>query len=584
MRNFIPFFLFLIVLGLSGCTEKIELEYDQIQIKGADGSVALQIEPLAGQGYRLSACVDHLCGTLQEAGFHIEQSVNATTHHKTWRVPVQDISDFSTIVSTEELHARQVWAYAYVICDNIEVQSLPIELHLDTDVLPDPIPEVERIELGDLQGNGWEGQYFNVRVIGKNFVPFEKYDYQNPLFRTGYLRGNAREELKLFPLSATEEQLLVRLNLDRYCYDESFTWWQGKKSVVIEGIRIDAPNWLLPPSHSYRLGETFVPEFANEEDKNKIELYDAVGHKSYATSFIISPEYTDTYSFVQRYSHTPIHGHDITIPISYPWQLVEGKIGYTRIIRERVCSGNCVFFLEPNSTLHWFDGETQKEYEVSLPFSAYTEHIASSDDPTSVVIVNTVGMSDKQEIYRHQMISQKLQKLGTTPKDEGSIKLTYERDGVLYEVIKQGSTYRLAHVDLDHLRFSSEAIDLGVTGIDWFAGEYNGEIYYCSNYHQYAYDIASHTVRQLPDLPAKNSWSKYYTTISGHWLYSGDGPTVRFDLDQPDVTPEFLGCPVNGYSASWSYPMGDDCYMALVEYGSDGKKMHRLYRFVDDRK
>lgn len=583
MRNIVPIFLFLFVLGLSGCIEKTELAYDQIQVKGADGSVALQVEALVGQGYRLGASVDQLCGNLQEAGFHIEQSINASAHHKTWRVRVPDISDFSTIVTTEELHARQVWAYAYVICDGVEVQSQPIELRLDTDVLPDPMPVVDRVEMSELQGEDWNGQYYQVRVIGKNFVPFAKYDYHDPLFSTGYLKVKAREALKLRLLSATEEQLLVQMTLNRYCYDESFTWWQGSNNVVVEGIRIDAPNWILPPSHSYRLGETFVPEFATEVGKDQIKLYDEPNYMSYGTSFVLT-DYFSPYTFSQRYSHIPILGHDITIPISYPWQRVEGKSGYLRIYGDRICSGHCVFLVDKHDKLCWFDGDTQREYTAFMPFSGWTHHIASSDDPTSVVIVNTEGMIDRQDIYRFSMVDKAWQNLGTTPKDEGSIKLVYERGGVLYEVIGKDNTYRLARTDLITMQTTSEAINLGVTDIDRFAGEYNGKLYFSVSYHQYAYDIATQTVRQLSNLEVATTSGKYYTAISGHWLYNGDEPIVRYDLDQPDPTPEFLGCPENGYATSWSYPMDDDCYVANLEHVSIGKDEHRLYRFVDDRK
>lgn len=584
MRNVVRIFLFLTAaLSLGGCIEKFELAYDQIQVKGADGNVNLVVEPLEGQGYRLSASAENLCGNLQEAGFHIEQSISASTHYKTWRIPVQDISNFSAIVTTQELLARQVWAYAYVICDSIEVQSQPIELRLGADVLPDPMPVVDHVELGELQENHWDGRYYQVRVVGKNFVPFDKYDYKDPLFRSGYLKAIADDRVKLNILSATQEQLRVQMTLSRYCYNESFTWCQGQKKVVVDGIRIDAPNWVLPPSHSYRMGETFVPEFATEVGKDQIKLHDDANYLSYGTTFTLDPLDLRTYTFSQHYSHIPIHGHNITIPISYPWQLIEGKTGYTRNDRERICSGHCVFIAGMYDKLCWFDGETLQEYSATVPWDAWIDHIASSDDPESVVIVNVGRMNDKHDIYRFRMADKKMQYLGSTPKEAGYVYLVYEREGMLYEVIGKGSNCQLVRTDLATMQTSSEAINLEASGIDRFAGEYKGVIYYSCGHRQYAYDTTTHTVRQLNNLKANTTASMFYTAISGHWLYNGDEPIVRYDLDQPNPEPEFLGCPKNGYFTCWTYPMGDDCYAANYEYIS-GKDVHRLYRFVDDRK
>lgn len=576
MKNNIQIIPLLAAIGLGGCIEEADLAYDEIEVRGADGGVSLKVEPLKEQGYRLSASVKHLSGQLQEAGFHIEQSVSALTHHKTWRIPVTDIQDFSTIINTDELFARQVWAYAYVICDSIEVQSQPLELTLTTDVLPDPQPVVERVEISEpwRDGNYWSPLCYTVRLVGQGFVPFEDYDRQNPYFSTGYLRCEADADAKAMANSASATQLTVSLKLRSYNYPEHFVWRQGTNSVEVKDLRVEAPNWLLTPSHAYRLGEPFVPEFATEVGKDKIWLYDNGSYLSYGTSFRVSPDALRRYTFAQYYDNIPIHDRELVIPISYPWQRVEGKEGYTRNNRERVCSGHCVF-----DNLTWFDGESLAEYSMKIPFDSWNFHIAASDDPQSVVVVNVGNKNDRHDIYRFTMADQKWTKLGSTPNEQRYIYLAYERQGVLYEVLSQ----RLVKTDLSTLQTSSEPIDLGISSIDRFAGEYNGQLYYSRGQELYSYNLASHTYRKLANLQGYNSWGEYYTAISGHWLYNGDGPTVRYDLDQANPEPEYLGCPENGYFAGWSYPVGDDCYMAVLEYLPGLREVHQLYRFVEDR-
>lgn len=576
--------LLVAAIGLGGCIDEAELAYDQIEVKGADGGMLLQVEPLPGQGYRLSARVENVCGTMQEAGFHIEQSVSALAHHKTWRIPVTDLKDFSTIVNTDELFARQLWAYAYVICDSIEVQSQPLELRLANDVLPDSQPVVERVEISEpwRSDDYWGPTYYTVSLHGQGFVPFEGSSSQNPFFSTRYLRCEADADAYPLPIAATPTQLDIRLKLHSYNYPERIIWWQGTRSVKVSDLRVEAPNWLLPPSHSYRLGETFVPEFATEVGRDKVRLYDDSNYLMYGTSFsIVIPTSIRSFTFTQYYDHFPIHDRQLTIPISYPWQRVEGRQGYMRIARQRICTGHCVFAAEQFEGISWFDAETLSEHSSYIPFNSLTYIIASSDDPQSVVIINVGNKNDRHDLYRFTMADRRWTSLGSTPR-AGTVRLAYERQGVLHEVLQSDGSWRLVKTDLTTLQTSSETLDLGVSSIDRFAGEYNGVLYYAKNRQLYAYDLAAHTYRQLPDLQAYNTWGDYYMAISGHWLYNGDAPTVRYDLDQPDMKPEFLGCPENGYHSSWTYPYGDDCYSAKVEYEGQ-KEVHQLYRFVEDR-
>lgn len=587
MKSIIRIIPFLTAVCLDSCIDQAQLPYDQIEVKGADGNVALLVEPIAEQGYRLSACVEHLSGQLQEAGFHIEQSVSNLEHHKTWRIAVSDLSDFSTIISTTDLFAREVWAYAYVVCDSIELQSQPVELHLAADVLPDPVPVVERVVVDEPQPVSdypIDGKRYRVHIFGQNFVPFARYDDQNPFARTGYLRFEPGEGLFMRPESAEADQLEVSMRLTRYNYPESFIWYQGETSVLVDGILLEAPNWLLPPSRSYRLGERFVPEFATEVGQDKIRLYIESQYLSYGTSFHVSPDDLRGYTFTQYYDGIYVANRRLTIPISYPWQRVEGKDGYTRNDRERVCSGHCVFNASGIGVLNWFDGETLEEYVAEFPFDSWNCHIAASDDPQSVIVINVGNMNDRHDIYRFTIADRSWQKLGSTPHEVGHIRLAYERQGVLYEVLSPGSSWRLVKTDLSTLQTNIESINLGISGGSIrFAGEYNGQIYYSKDHQLYAYNVVSHQYQSLPDLQGHNTWGAYYTAVSGHWLYNGDGPTVRYDLDQPSLQPEFLGCPEGGYYTSWSYPMGDDCYMANLEYNGY-REVHRLYRFVEDRK
>lgn len=571
-------------IGLGGCIEEAELGIEKIEVKGADGGVNLKVEPLREQGYRLSARVEHLSGRLDGAGFHIEQSDGSSRHHLIRRVPVSDLSDFTTIVASDQFYARKVLAYAYVICDSIEVHSQPLELTLATNVLPDPQPVVDRVEISEpwYSGQYWNPRYYTVSLLGQGFVPFDGFDTHNPFFDTHYLRCESTAEAKPLPVTASPTQLTVRLTLHRYNYPERLVWWQGTSCVEANDLRVEAPNWLLPPSRTYRLGETFVPEFATEVGRDKITLVDEVNYLSYGTSFVVSPADLRSQTFVQYYDHIPIHDRPLVIPVSYPWQRVEGREGYSRIERERVCSGHRVFKFMYYGALGWFDGETLSEQAVSMPYDSWSCQIAASDDPQSIVVVNVGNMNDRHDIYRLDIASQKWTKLGSAPHEHRYIYLAYERGGVLFEVWSSASGWQLVKIDLSTLQSSSEPLDLGIDAIDCFAGEYNGRIYYSRGRRLYAYDLALRQHQSLPDLQGYNTWGDYYTTISGHWLYNGDAPTIRYDLDQPSPQPEFLGCPERGFNTSWSYPMGDDCYMGMLEY--EGlTEVHRLYRFVEDR-
>lgn len=575
MHNRLHIFIVDLVITIlaTGCIEREELQYDQMRIEGT-GSATLDVQPVTGQGYKLTAVVHNLYGTIGEMGFHINlfHDPQCSEEIATWNVPVQDINDFSAIVTTQLYYARYVEVYAYVRCDDIKVQSQKIRLELTHEVLPDPMPVMDSIRvLPQLDFYGYAAPS-DVIVYGHGFVPFKQYWYDDPerMYKYIYLEYNGSPiELK----SATEDRLYLKLDWRSYNNYTTFVYHQGNQELRVDSLCVEAPNWIEQPTRPYRYGEMFVPEYHYPEaDKGDIQLYAVY---TLDVPFRLEPKYmNDACLFHQRYGKVSIKGGDIRFSISSPWRAVEDRKWPYREMRDRTASGHITWYHDDEG-LCWFDGRTQSLYtDAQAPFAwGDNTSIATCEHDDYVLVSVTSRRRDSHQLYRFTPSlpeGERYELLGNiTPHSNYSIRGSYVRDNMLCVVYSQlnGQEWMMTYTDLDTLEeWDIQQIKMPErAGSDIrFGGEYDGRLYFLTGGAIYEYTILFNSTKLIADLSDCIRIGPLLS-VSGHWLYCGDTPLIRIDLDSQDRRLEYLGCPGKHYDDVVALPAGEDCFVGVLE-------------------
>lgn len=593
---------------LTACVDEVMLPYD-----GA--SISLEATPVKGKGLQLVAQVQNQELKVSSCGFRMINDANHTLYPgrpyvedpTTCNVELNGSTTFSTILEPTEEWMTQFKGYAYIIVQGHEYRSSQISVELGSEDFERHVPQVEavichnlhtrdgrvsgKLELRGQGFYGWGGRdgypsYIQLLTDGGDF----QFDY-------------GQYDMKVSPTH-------IELPFTAGIFD-TFTLTSirqgGVDYAVNRPIDLMPADHLVAPSYGLRLGEPL-----NLHQTLRMDSYYQVVNSLQSDDALCASFFNDTNNFeplfgfisdkdritCRQYMDKCPLAEPLELDMSYPWEPVGHIDQSSALPADRVMTAGAVWYLL-DGVLNRLDPATYKVTTYALPFTAGQNEVVriGKDDRGGLLLCrNCNSKSGKDYLYNFDPDKGVFEAMGTVSPasyfDSSLWKLLFigqEGDKVCmvhritdwsfcctrYDATKQKAEARY-YAHPQHPDFDVKAL-------------YKGKLYMICGYGDLRYLYSASTddtfgsveLVRMPILPRNFDYDFDYTpdymTQSGHYLYSGNAPVARFDLDDENYRLEYLGAPRGAYySLDVLYLDGDEC-QAIDSRSGD------VYRFVEDR-
>lgn len=584
--------LLLSCLSLTNCVEEAT-----IGCLGFDIHPTITVRPEPGQGCRLEVNLTNFKGEFDEAAFvvtnYLEKKPYSDVQLKLDEcIKVTDPSQFSTLVKLNSPLYRRFSAYAYIVVDGMEFRTDAKTFEIMTDIVPNPLACVDSVEVinHEISSRWYDKLSGEVIVHGAGFMPFERMNEDDYLFRSGFLqvKGVGKGFSPHF-VSATEAELRLSYEADDFgTYAIEFT--QGGNSITLPGIEVPYPNYILSPERPLRAYEPFIPTYANDLYTDNLTLYVKDLIHSYSWEHQSVPcRFTPSQSAYDVEQHLSGHGNMPLVHLEFdaPWQRV-GSLGRSLDTGGTFCLGGEMWWRE-GEVLYRFDPQILTAEEIAMPdFSNFYvgRTFGMADDGSLLLRVSEmVAWEHKAWLYRYSFETRKwtlLEKLWNTT---DSFLFVWQEGDMLYEIRNK---QQLWVTDL-----SDEEGEPSISTLHNLPAAYNTHFIYKDgdtllgysggNGSFFSYSLATdvttwYAMTSLQELSLYHRWNlelSYAPVVRrGDWLYYHRQPLMRVNMADDGATKEYLGAPLGHNEQMYLLPYDDQVLSIDYETGD-------IYRFTN---
>lgn len=601
--------MFLAAVGLlTSCVDEVTLPYD-----GA--SISLEATPLKGKGLQLKAQVQNQELKVSSCGFRMINDANQTLypgrpyveHPATYNVELSGSTTFSTILEPAEEWMTQFKGYAYIVVDGHEYRSAEICAELGIEDFEHHVPQVEAVICHDLH-TSHERVSGTLELRGQGFYGWggrDGYPSYIQLLTDGgdFQFAYGQYDMKVSPTC-------IELPFTAGIYD-TFTLTSIRQGGVDYAVNLPIDlvpaDHLVAPSYGVRLGEPLNLHQTLRIDSYYQKVNSLQSEDALCTSFFNDGDYNEClFGFIsdkdritcrQYIDKCPL-AEPLEINMGYPWEPV-GHIDLPLVLpADRVMTAGAVWYLL-DGKLNRLDPNTYKVATYELPFTAGQNEVVriGKDDRGGLLLCrNCNSKFDKDYLYSFDPDKGIFESMGTVSPasyfNSSLWKLLFVgQEGnkvcMVHRITDYGFCY--TRYDAQHQKVEARYYSQPQHPDFDIKALYKGKLYMICGYGDLRYLYSASTndtfgsveLSRMPILPRSFDYDSDYTpdfmTQSGHFLYSGNAPVARFDLDDESHPLEYLGAPRGAYySLDVLYLDGDECQAVDIRTGD-------VYRFVEDR-
>lgn len=537
---------------LTGCAEDMEIEFQGFEITGLTGQEDLTCEHVAGQGMLVSAKVHNMPEKYTKAGFRVTNYNTAYNLISTEEIVISNFNDFSTLVKMASPLKRDFRVYAFVESGGKELHSKEVLFTLDGSYDPDII--IESIETKNIAYD------YEIRgeiiLKGQGFTPYSPNDY-NPNFSYNVHLNPLSDRLQMYFIKSSETEAHINFICPGFG-TYKFQYESGSKKSEVQSFSIEAPNYIISPSHKLRGYDLWYPEFLNDIACNALFLelpYNNppvyMPNQSRDYPWIIAPNNNLKVSITQTF-----YGHDTHVPIEIefedPW-VQAGKLSendYINTSRFIYQDGRFwfadyynIYYVDKDFTLHTVetpDVKDEDDYYMSPTV------FGSNDESVLVLFEAHVTWAHSRALYRYYPDGNKWVEIEPVHKVDGDpINIVYaDGDNIvcLSSAGKVVTNYVTGEKTVTKLyNYQQEG---------YYAAARHGSIIYTLERGDLdIYDMDKDVRKRVyfPELFTYHQKGQYVAPmfVAGDWLYFSGRPFVRVNVASGNYEIENMGCPVD---------------------------------------
>ncbi len=586
------------LLGASGCVEDAALNYGDLNLD-------IEVQPVAGQGLQIEAYLHNQEAPVSASGFRV---INTAPEDLAWQIrgyePIDmdlkqsGAASFSTLAVPNAEWMNVFTGYAYVVVGGREFRSEEFTYELERSEVPRTVPEVDRVECLSTLCD-YRSIHGKLRLHGRNFCAYEPGYTDSQL----WLELLDSPEISFEGYRVTDTQVEVNYKAKAF---KSFplTLRQGGVDYRLsDSLYVLAPDTLIAPKCAMREGEFFNLHHGSTgyyEDVDSLKLTADSPHAQWrscyynlTTDFGFLPDVGVTTASFHQFIHGYSTPNVLHVEFSSPWHEVARPGSLPRPESYEVAGGR-MWYLSDDLQLHGCDPLTGQITDIALPSEIGTNCrvVIGHSDEEHLMLAYQSPSSTRVVVFRFSLADQSFTSIGGFgPKHFSEHYISFVGESDDFVCVGFGNTWSTDFCSLVMCGTKEGMLDRVikeegtiVKPNQRFVCIYGSRVYMLNGwYNTLEYiDINDWHLFQRVECTAPINFTcgwEYETDhalISGHYLYMGHSPMVRYDLSNTDMPIEYLGCAPGAYSHSFLIPDGESALSIDTQTGY-------LYRFEQDR-
>lgn len=587
-------------IGLLAAGSLLTACVDEVGLNVESAIVELEATPVKGQGLKLEARVTNPALKVEKSGFRVDNSFDWYQHsdhpsstrdyHCVVELPGQ--TSFSTVLAPQEEWVTDFRGYAYVVVKGKEYRSSCVSAVLGPDDMELHVPKVATVNVSPVHGSrgSVRGTF---EVTGEGFYGHPSLTGNRSYIEFGMSGGNFNFDYGEWNMKLTPTRITLPFTADAFGTFNLLAIRQGEKYYPVDlPVTLIPEDHLVAPSYGLRSGEfvdmherlieptgyskQFVDslEVDHGQSLGMINLNDISQGDLFA---VISD--LDEVNCKQYIDRTPII-EPLVIKMSHPWEECGQLSSVPTLPQDRVSTAGAVWYVK-DYDLCRVDPKTGEETRYALPFHASAKEVVrvGKDDQGGLLVChNCNNKTGRDRIYAFDPASTQFESLGYVSPYSWFNSDSWELLFLGREGDKVYLVHRISPWMHCFTRFNAEYRNVEKRYLDdspnsftkWhIRGLHNGKVFVVLNIGiLYSVDLrgTSQSVNytRMSNMPISFDRGFFYDPAfmeqSGHYLYVGNTPVARYDLDKPGCPIEYLGCPRGAYYDLDVLTIdGDDC-------------------------
>lgn len=587
-------------LGLLAAGSLLTACVDEVSLADESATVELEATPVKGQGLKLEARVTNPALKVEKSGFRVDNSFDWYQHsdhpsstrdyHCVVELPGQ--TSFSTVLAPQEEWVTDFRGYAYVVVKGKEYRSSYVSAVLGPDDMELHVPKVATVKASNARG--YRGSVRGTfEVTGEGFYGHASLSTHRSYIEFNMSGGNFNFDYGEWNMKLTPTRITLPFTADAFDTFNLLAIRQGEKYYPVDlSVTLIPDAHLAAPSYGLRAGE-FVDMHERLSEPNgyswqKVDSLEVDHGQSVGVTNLNDIGKGNLFAVIsdrdevncKQYIDQTFINEPLVIKMSHPWEECGQLSSVPALPQDRVSTAGAMWYVK-DYDLCRFDPKTGEETRYALPFHASPKEVVrvGKDDQGGLLVChNCNNKTGRDWIYAFNPASTEFESLGYVSPH------TYfdSKDWELLFLAREGNKVYLVHRITNSLhcftRFNAEYNSVEKRCFDstpnsfykWhFVGLRNGKLFAVLNLGL-LYSAEMQDIFQSVDYTRKNRmpisfdrgffYDPDFVEQSGHYLYVGNTPVARYDLDKPGCPIEYLGCPRGAYYDLDVLTIdGDDC-------------------------